>query len=54
MFKKCGKSKYFEDEINKPKKSYEEIKSILKSGQACDQPTQNLLFLPFPIQKSKD
>jgi hypothetical protein len=35
MFKKYDKSKYFESEINKPTVPYEEVKSILKSAQAC-------------------
>jgi hypothetical protein len=47
MFKKCDKSKYFENEINKTTVPYEEVKSILKSGQACYWPIQNLFFFPI-------
>jgi len=53
MFKKCDKSKYFENEINKPTVPYEEVKSILKSGQTCYRPIQNLFSSQFTCKKVK-
>ena len=53
MFKEYDKSTYFENEINKPTVPYEEVKGILKSGQACCWPTQNLFSSQFAHKKVK-